>query len=115
MKPYDTLNKIADLFDVKPEDIAKENNIADPNLITVGTVLVFHKGDGQWHTNDIFAQYGDTGMSVKIIQALLLKRGLDLVYDGIFGAETRSAVMAWQNSQQITVDGIVGDETLETL
>lgn len=115
VKKGDTLNAIAEMYDTTAERIAAENDITDPNLITVGTVLVFHKGDGQWHTNDIFAQYGDTGMSVKIIQALLLKRGLDIVYDGYFGAETRSAVMAWQSSQQITVDGIVGDETLETL
>lgn len=115
VKKGDTLNAIAEMYDTTAERIAAENDITDPNLITVGTVLVFKKGDGQWHTNDIFAQYGDTGMSVKIIQALLLKRGLDLVYDGYFGAETRSAVMAWQSSQQITVDGIVGDETLETL
>lgn len=111
----DTLNAIAEQYDTTAEDIARENDITDPNMITVGTVLVFKKGDGQWHTNDVFAQYGDTGMAVKIIQALLLKRGFDLVYDGYFGAETRSAVMAWQNSQQITVDGIVGDETIETL
>lgn len=115
VKKGDTLNAIAEMYDTTAEKIAEENDISDPNLITVGTVLVFHKGDGKWHTNDIFAQYGDTGMAVKIIQALLLKRGLDLVYDGVFGAETRSAVMAWQQSQQITVDGIVGDETLETL
>ncbi len=115
VKKGDTLNAIAEMYDTTAEKIAAENDISDPNLITVGTVLVFHKGDGKWHTNDIFAQYGDTGMAVKIIQALLLKRGLDLVYDGVFGAETRSAVMAWQNSQQITVDGIVGDETISTL
>lgn len=43
VKPNDTLNKIADMFDVKAEDIAKENNIADPNLINVGQVLIFKK------------------------------------------------------------------------
>lgn len=111
----DTLNEIAEQFDTTAVDIAKENDIPDINKITVGTVLVFKKGDGQWHTSDIFCQYGDRGMAVKMLQALLLKRGLSLVYDGYFGAETRSAVMAWQNSQQITVDGIVGDETIETL
>lgn len=111
----DTLNKIAEMFDTTADAIARENDIADPNMITAGTVLIFKKGDGKWHTSDIFAQYRDSGLNVKIIQALLINRGLDLVYDGYFGAETRSAVMAWQTSQQITVDGIVGDETLNTL
>lgn len=115
VKPNDTLNKIADMFDVKAEDIAKENNIPDPNLINVGQVLIFKKGPKEWHTTDIFCQFGDRNKAVSMLQGLLLKRGLSLTYDGYFGAETRSAVMAWQNSKGITVDGIVGDETLGTL
>lgn len=115
VKPNDTLNKIADMFDVKAEDIAKENNIADPNLINVGQILIFEKGPKEWHTTDIFCQFGDRNKAVSMLQGLLLKRGLSLTYDGYFGAETRSAVMAWQSSKGITVDGIVGDETLGTL
>ena len=115
VKTGDTLDKIADMFDTTAQSIADENGIANPDVITTGTVLVFTKGTKQFHTTDIFAQYGDTGMAVKMVQALLLKRGLSLVYDGWFGSETKAAVMAWQRSQDITVDGIVGDETLETL
>lgn len=115
VKTGDTLDKIAEQYDTTAEKIAKENGISNPNFITTGTVLVFRRGDKTWHTTDIFCQMGDRNKAVSVIQALLLKRGLQLTYDGYFGAETRSAVMAWQNSKGITVDGIVGDETISTL
>lgn len=115
IKTGDTLDKIAAEYDTTAAEIARENNIENPNLITTGTVLVFKRGSKEWHTTDVFCEYGDRNSAVKVVQALLLKRGLRLTYDGYFGAETRSAVMAWQNSQGITVDGIVGDETIATL
>lgn len=115
IKTGDTLNKIAETYKTTAEAIAEENDLKNPDLITSGTILVFKRGSDEWHTSDIFAKYGDRNTAVKVIQALLLKRGLRLTYDGYFGAETRAAVMAWQDSQNITVDGIVGDETLETL
>lgn len=111
----DTLDKISEEYDTTADAIAKENGIKDKNFITSGTVLIFKKGDKTWHTSDIFCQYGDRNKAVSVIQALLLKRGLSLTYDGYFGAETRSAVMTWQRSKGITVDGIVGDETIATL
>lgn len=115
VKTGDTLDKIAEQYDTTAEKIAKENGITNPNFITTGTVLVFRRGDKTWHTTDIFCQMGDRNKAVSVIQALLLKRGLQLTYDGYFGAETRSAVMTWQRSKGITVDGIVGDETIATL
>lgn len=115
VKTGDTLDKIAAEYDTTAAAIAKENGISNPNFITSGTVLVFKKGTKEWHTSDVFCQYGDRNKAVSVIQALLLIRGLSLTYDGYFGAETRSAVMTWQRSKGITVDGIVGEETLRTL
>lgn len=113
----DTLNQIAEEYGngATAAEIAKENEISDPDLITSGTVLIFKRGKKEWHTSDIFCRYGDRSKAVSVIQALLLIRGLSLTYDGYFGAETRSAVMSWQRSKGITVDGIVGEETLRTL
>jgi len=115
VKTGDTLDKIAEEYDTTADVIAKENGIKDKNFITSGTVLIFKKGDKTWHTTDIFCQFGDRNKAVSVVQALLLFRGLSLTYDGYFGAETRSAVMTWQRSKGITVDGIVGEETLRTL
>lgn len=117
VKPNDTLDKIAAEYDTTAQEIAKENSdiITDPNVITTDMVLVFLRGTKEWHTSDIFCQMGDRNKAVSVIQALLIIRGLSLTYDGYFGAETRSAVMTWQRSKGITVDGIVGEETLRTL
>ncbi len=40
VKPGDTLSGIADLFGVTVDDIVRANNIADPNALQVGQVLV---------------------------------------------------------------------------
>lgn len=115
VKAGDTLDKIASEYDTTAKEIAKANDISDPNKINTSMVLIFKKGTKEFTTNDVFCKLGDRNNAVKMLQALLLRRGLSLTYDGYFGAETRSAVMAWQNSQNITVDGIVGYETLKTL
>lgn len=115
VKAGDTLNKIAAEYDTTAEKIAKENGISDPNKINTSMVLIFKKGTKEFTTNDIFCKLGDRNNAVKMLQALLLRRGLSLTYDGYFGGETRSAVMSWQKSQGITIDGIVGYETLKTL
>jgi LysM repeat protein len=40
VKPGDTLSGIADLFGVTVDDIVRANNIADPNALQVGQVLI---------------------------------------------------------------------------
>jgi hypothetical protein len=55
---------------------------------------------------------GSKGTAVKQLQTKLKEKGLDPgVIDGIFGDMTRKAVITFQNSQQLTADGIVGEET----
>ncbi|WP_054635162.1 N-acetylmuramoyl-L-alanine amidase [Thalassobacillus sp. C254] len=56
------------------------------------------------------------GNDVKDIQADLTKLGYDLgEVDGIFGPKTDAAVRAFQKNAKITVDGIVGPQTLGAL
>jgi titin len=56
-------------------------------------------------------QLGSTGNSVREAQ----QRLGGLVVDGIFGARTRSAVMAFQAKHHLQVDGIVGTQTWAAL
>lgn len=59
---------------------------------------------------------GSQGREVKIIQSRLQQLGFDVGgLDGIFGAKTAQAVKDFQKSQGITVDGIVGQQTLGKL
>lgn len=64
---------------------------------------------------------GDSGTGVRVLQYML--RVLAEFYpqipaiqvDGVFGPATRDAVMAFQRMEGITIDGIVGEETWNTL
>jgi peptidoglycan hydrolase-like protein with peptidoglycan-binding domain len=61
-------------------------------------------------------QYGDEGMYVYIVQAQLNAHDYDTgSTDGIFGPLTRAAVLGFQEDHELTVDGIVGPETWDTL
>lgn len=66
-------------------------------------------------------QFGDTGNDVSIIQYYLAFIGQFydnipiIAIDGVFGEETRDAVLAFQNTFGLTVDGIVGRQTWNAL
>jgi len=54
---------------------------------------------------------GSSSSSVRTLQQALVNKGYSLSVDGVFGPVTQSAVMSFQRSQGITVDGIVGSVT----
>lgn len=59
--------------------------------------------------------YIHSGAEVKKVQELLIKFGIALPKygsDGDFGDETRTGVKAFQKSQGLKADGIVGEDTL---
>jgi hypothetical protein len=58
---------------------------------------------------------GDRGQQVKKLQEKLNEHGADLTADGIFGAGTHAAVVAFQARTGLTADGIVGRHTREAL
>lgn len=62
-----------------------------------------------------FWKVGDQGEKVKSIQKSLAAAGFTTDTDGIFNESTAEAVREFQQAQGLRVDGIVGEETLETL
>lgn len=59
---------------------------------------------------------GSTGAVVKWAQGRLnALMGCDLEADGKYGNDTRAAVVEWQKAKNLTVDGIVGVDTLTSL
>lgn len=58
---------------------------------------------------------GQTGPYVRTVQGLCVARGHGITVDGIFGPNTKSAVMAVQSAAHIAVDGIVGPQTWPVL
>lgn len=59
---------------------------------------------------------GSRGDDVKALQTALKQRGFDPgAVDGIFGARTREAVIAFQKANNLTPDGVAGPKTLAAL
>lgn len=59
--------------------------------------------------------FGSSGVSVKVLQRLLLTNGYAVRVDGVFGALTESAVKAFQNRRNLLADGVVGPRTWREL
>lgn len=49
---------------------------------------------------------GDTGPDVEVLQ-----RHLGVAVDGVFGLETKSALLAWQAIRHLVADGVAGEKT----
>jgi Putative peptidoglycan binding domain len=59
---------------------------------------------------------GDRGQEVETLQTALAALELyDGEVDGVYGEATQAAVMAFQQANDLTADGIVGADTLEAL
>ncbi len=79
------------------------------NIIIIGLVSFY---------SQVFAlsKIGSQGDEVRNIQTKLIELGfLSDEADGVFGSNTRSAVINFQKSQGLTADGIAGDATLKAL
>ena len=62
------------------------------------------------------SRYGSRGDEVVQIQTVLKEKGYySGNTDGIFGEQTRSAVIAFQNDHGLSADGIAGEKTLAAL
>jgi len=59
---------------------------------------------------------GDRGEQVKQLQSQLRDRGFSPgEIDGIYGRQTRRAIMQFQRSERLSIDGIAGRQTLSAL
>lgn len=101
--------------EVKPDPLTdgrKWAKFAIPKGLYTWTELVkLTKGDFQR-----MLKKGSQGADVRDMQIMLNSLGYDCgTADGIFGNKTVEAVKAFQNAEGLTVDGIAGTQTLETL
>lgn len=63
-----------------------------------------------------FLRVGDKGPDVKDLQAKLNELGYAAGFaDGVFGAQTRRAVVAFQSDRNLKIDGLVGEKTWAAL
>ncbi len=119
--------------------VAKSENLRDAanldgggsSVVMVGDNIINKSYDGRGLGN-IFVGYrkytldelkklatlkeGSQGVWVNLLQRLLNNAGFDCgSADGIFGQKTRWAVVEFQRRKKLTVDGLVGPQTWESL
>ena len=91
------------------EDLQSEN----PNHQLKGVVKL-----EQVHDNQSYLSIGSSGYPVEQVQEGLTKLGFELPkygVDGAFGNETKQAVLDFQETYDLTYDGIVGEQTIGVL
>lgn len=92
-----------------PIEDAMHFELSDQKIRALHTAGVF--GDAPVTLSDAFLSIGDRGQQVKGLQEALNARGESLVTDGIFGASTHAAVVAFQARNGLSPDGVVGPRT----
>lgn len=60
-------------------------------------------------------RFGYSNLEVSILQALLIAHGYKLKVDGVFGQNTTNTVRRFQEKHNLTIDGIVGQQTWKKL
>jgi len=85
-------------------------------LLNLFAITLFAVTVGQEDTTSVLSRVGSRGAEVRAIQQVLKERGLYKgSVDGIYGAQTKSAVIKFQKQQKIAADGIAGPVTLRKL
>lgn len=111
----DTFYLIARRYGISLDELLRANPGVDPDRLYVGQIICVPQGTDQPHECPLLSQ-GSRGSAVRELQNLLRDRGFDPgPIDGIFGTRTRSAVIAFQRSQNLNPDGIVGVRTWTAL
>lgn len=105
----DTLSKIANQYNTTYQELAKHNNISNPNIIRVGQKINIPNAEKYNLTR--LLKNKTKGNDVKELQRVLG----GLVVDGIFGARTLAKVKLFQKTKKLTQDGIVGHRTAKAL
>jgi len=58
---------------------------------------------------------GSEGRSVRVLQEALVEAGYEIDVDGDFGRATEQAVLAFQEANDLDMDGVVGPNTWAAL
>lgn len=86
--------------------------------VSVSDSASLYDDPAQWNigaTMEPTLKKGASGPNVTSVQTLLTARGFPVEIDGFFGANTETAVKAFQESRDIDPDGIVGPDTWKEL
>lgn len=121
VKPGDTLGGIAARYDTSVSRLAKDNRIANPNVIDVGQKLVIK--DSYSDTSLVPAKdlrRGNEGPLVEKLQKALVKLGHMTRAEmstgpGVFGPRTEDALQEFQSKHGLKSSGVYGPSTRTAL
>lgn len=111
-----THNKISQqLSSSRPRRLLAQANYSDASVVTprrrrVSTQLVRFSSRSMPNVS-----FGNSGVTVRVLQRLLISNGYGMRVDGVFGPFTETAVKAFQNRRNLIPDGIVGQKTWREL
>ncbi len=103
---------------VQQEHLLKEldrNLIRYPRSVIADSLIVKARVKNYNSQTLPILRFGSSGISVRVLQKLLIANGYGMRIDGIFGPLTEAAVKAFQNRRSLLVDGIVGQRTWREL
>ncbi len=97
----------------------KEMSVSSFELADAGNIPITNKKGVQLPTRYPRNQnkpmpiisFGSSGISVRVLQKLLVANGYGIPVDGVFGPITETAVKAFQNRRSLSTDGLVGQKT----
>ena len=126
VKPGETLVDIAAMFNTTVEELLMLNpQVCDPMCLFPGQVICVPSQHMPMQDSQMLMgagapcpvlRQGSQGPSVVHLQQLLTSHGFSPGnIDGIFGPRTEAAVIAFQQSRGLLVDGIVGVQTWTAL
>ena len=118
IKSGDTFYTLAQRFNTTVAAIEKANPGVDPNRLFIGQVICIPTTTPPTPPTQPCPtlRMGSRGASVVELQNLLLAHGFSPgPIDGIFGSQTQAAVMNFQRSRNLAIDGIVGVQTWTAL
>ena len=106
----------ARMYDAKTARFLQEDtylgNAGDPLSLNLYTYCANNPVIYIDPTGHVVAKVGTKGDTVAAIQEDLKKLGYNVKVDGIFGEQTKAAVIKFQKDNGLVVDGIVGNQTL---
>lgn len=113
----DTFYQIAIRNNITLDALIRANPGVDPNRLFIGQIICIPSSTTPPPTSSCpILRIGSSGPSVSELQLLLRNAGFDPgTIDGVFGARTHSAVIAFQRSRGLAQDGIVGIMTWTAL
>jgi murein L,D-transpeptidase YcbB/YkuD len=115
-KNGNTLNKISkQLSSSKPHRLLAQANYSDASVIETRRRRVRSRFSRFSSRPMPTVSFGQAGVTVRILQRLLISNGYGMRVDGVFGPFTETAVKAFQNRRNLTPDGIVGQKTWREL